>query len=150
MKFAVYITVVITFLIRCNIVSAQSDDLKLSVLEQIANTDYRLSFSAITAKILLGENSAQAYLQLDTLLSREYGDMFWMTGCVGLYFSCKDILQVSYKQRIRECWKNFTPYRGDTDNHFLMYYGSLFLLAKSGTLSMQASGSWEDPPKRSG
>jgi hypothetical protein len=53
-----------------------------------------------------------------------------MYGCAGLYYSCRNTLPDSYKKKIRECWKKFTPYRGDTENHFLMYYGSLFLMAQ--------------------
>lgn len=102
----------------------------IKLLDRIAQTDYHPTFSAVTANLILGENRPRAYAQLDTLLSREYGDMFWMYGCAGLYFSCRDVLPVSYKVKIRQCWKLFTPYRGDTENHFLMYYGSLLLMSE--------------------
>ncbi len=109
---------------------AQSQALKQSTLAVIAHKEYKPTFSAIAAQLRVGINEAQAYHQLDEILAREYGDMFWMYGCAGLYYSCKDILPDSYKEKIRECWKKFTPYRGDTENHFLMYYGSLFLMSQ--------------------
>ncbi|HYM20311.1 MAG TPA: hypothetical protein VEW28_04825 [Candidatus Kapabacteria bacterium] len=125
-----YIIIFTICIILCKTSYAQSDAIKFEVIEKIAQTEYHPTFSAVTAKLLEGINPKLAYGQLDTLLGREYGDMFWMYGCAGLYFSCKNILPVSYKQKIRECWKHFTPYRGDTENHFLMYYGSLFLFSE--------------------
>ncbi len=109
---------------------AQSFQLRQEVLKEIAKKDYRPTFSVLAARLKTGIYQDQALRQLDTLLSREYGDMFWMYGCAGLYFSCKDILPDNYKAKIRECWKKYTPYRGDTENHFLMYYSSLYLLSE--------------------
>jgi hypothetical protein len=109
---------------------SQSADQRETVLLKIAAREYHPTFSAVAAKLLTNVDTAIAYAQLDTLLDKEYGDMFWMTGCAGLYFSCKDKLPEQYQTKIRDCWKHFTPYRGDTDNHFLMYYGSLLLFAE--------------------
>ncbi len=109
---------------------AQSKEQRLRTLKLAAQTHFPPSFSVSTARLLTGIDTAKAYADLDYLLKTGYGDMFWMYGCAGLYFSCKDILPESYKQRIRWCWKHQTSYRGDTDNHFLMYYGSLLLFAE--------------------
>jgi len=110
--------------------TAQSKELKQNVLRRISDTEYRPTFSAIAARLKTGTKKKFALLQLDTLLSKEYGDMFWMYGCTGLYFSTKKNLPAAYKKKIRECWKKFTPYRGDTENHFLMYYSSLYLMSQ--------------------
>jgi hypothetical protein len=111
-------------------VTAQSKSFKHQVLEQIAAQHYNPTFSAIAARLKLGINKDIGLKQLDTLLKKEYGDMFWMYGCTGLYFSTKKILPPAYKKKIKECWKKFTPYRGDTENHFLMYYSSLYLMSQ--------------------
>ncbi len=108
----------------------QSDSLKSVVLHQIVTKASGPNFAVVAAKIRLGVDVDFAYRQLDTLLARPYGDMFWMYGCAGLYLSTQDILRADYKKKIRECWKHFTPYRGDTENHFLMYYGSLLLMSE--------------------
>src|SRR5689334_19597280 len=76
--------------------SAQSPEQRLSVLRHIAETDYHPTLSAIAARLKLGVRTKEALDQLDKLLSREYGDMFWMYGCAGLYFSAKDELPESY------------------------------------------------------
>ncbi len=109
---------------------AQSFTLRQDVLRKIAETDHRPTFSVIAARLQTRIKKNEALAQLDTLLGKEYGDMFWMYGCAGLYFSAKEELPDSYKVKIRECWKRYTPYRGDTENHFLMYYGSLFLFSE--------------------
>ncbi|HZK75865.1 MAG TPA: hypothetical protein VFD13_03065, partial [Candidatus Kapabacteria bacterium] len=111
--------------------SAQSLATKLAVLDRIAAIPVRNDFAIVAAKIHQGVDTAAAYRQLDTLLSRANGDMFWMYGCAGLYYVTQDVLRPSYKARIRYCWKHFTPYRGDTENHFLMYYGSLLLMSQA-------------------
>ncbi|MFI5201023.1 MAG: hypothetical protein ACHQNE_01375 [Candidatus Kapaibacterium sp.] len=110
---------------------AQSPRTKAHVLSQIAAIPIRADFAIVAAKIHQGVDTAAAYRELDTLLSRAYGDMFWMYGCAGLYYVTQDVLRPDYKARIRYCWKHFTPYRGDTENHFLMYYGSLLLMSQA-------------------
>jgi hypothetical protein len=109
----------------------QSPQTKTRVLDHIASIPLRNDFAMVAARIHQHIGVDGAYKQLDTLLSRAYGDMFWMYGCAGLYYATSDVLRPEYKARIRQCWKRCTPYRGDTENHFLMYYGSLFLMAQA-------------------
>ena len=111
-------------------VFAQSPSTKHNILSRIERASYGPTFSVVAGKIRDGYDLDKTYAQLDTLIARPYGDMFWMYGCAGLYFATQDVLRPAYKDRIRECWKHFTPYRGDTENHFLMYYGSLLLMSQ--------------------
>jgi hypothetical protein len=110
---------------------AQSNEAKQNVLGRIARNPSGPNFAVVAAKLRQGIDTATAYKQLDTLLARPYGDMFWMYSCAGLYHATQDVLRPEYKQRVRWCWKHFTPYRGDTENHFLMYYGSLLLMSQA-------------------
>ncbi len=109
----------------------QSPRTKSLVLARVAAIPVRADFAIVAAKIRTGTDTAAAYRELDTLLSRAYGDMFWMYGCTGLFFETQDVLRPQYKARIRCAWKHFTPYRGDTENHFLMYYGMLLLMSQA-------------------
>src|SRR5690606_5730235 len=34
------------------------------------------------------------------------------------------------QQRMRDLWRTYTPYRGDTENHWAMYYASLYLITQ--------------------
>lgn len=109
---------------------SQSASMRKLVLNKIASSQGPPYFATIASQIRTGIHKELGFAKLDTLLTLEKGDMFWMYGCAGLYFSCRTELPDRYKVKIRECWKKFTPYRGDTENHFLMYYGSLYLMSQ--------------------
>ncbi len=111
-------------------VYAQSPATRQDALTKISNLNTGPLFATVAARLKTGIRSADAQRQLDSLLSSENGDMFWMYGCAGLYHACKTELTPDQKQRVRTGWKIFTPYRGDTENHFLMYYGSFLLMAQ--------------------
>jgi hypothetical protein len=58
------------------------------------------------------------------------GDMFWMFPVIGTYLNGKDLMSPEVKAAVRNVWKTYAPYRGDTENHWAMYYSSLFLAAE--------------------
>jgi len=58
------------------------------------------------------------------------GDMFWMFPCMAAYLHGKDKMSPSTKAVVRNAWKTYAPYRGDTENHWAMYYSTLFLAAE--------------------
>jgi hypothetical protein len=39
-------------------------------------------------------------------------------------------LSASARDALHRAWKTYMPYRGDTENHFLLYYTSLYLMAQ--------------------
>lgn len=125
-----YLLGFIAFLGASGSASAQTHATRIDVLSRLAESEHRLNFAATAARLRLNIDTERAYRDIDTLLAREYGDMFWMYGMTGLYYSCRDILPDAVRTRFREAWKNRTPYRGDTENHFLMYYASLFLMVQ--------------------
>lgn len=61
------------------------------------------------------------------LLKVPRGDMFWMFPVIGAYLHGKDRMSEETRAAVRYAWKTYTPYRGDTENHWCMYYASLFL-----------------------
>jgi hypothetical protein len=88
------------------------------------------SFQSVGARLRLGIDTALAWRQLDTLLASPTGDIFWTYPCAMFYFSSRDLLSEYWRRRFRQAWKRYTPYRGDTENHFLMYYASLLLFSQ--------------------
>lgn len=58
------------------------------------------------------------------------GDMFWMISVMGTYLHGKDKMSAAAKDAVRQAFKTYRPYRGDTENHWCMYYSSLFLAAE--------------------
>jgi hypothetical protein len=64
------------------------------------------------------------------LLQKPSGDMFWMVPAIGAYLHGEDKMSRHVKTAMRHAWKTYAPYRGDTENHWCMYYASLFLAAE--------------------
>jgi len=50
---------------------------------------------------------------------------------MGCYLNLQDILPDSTKKKFRDAWRTYTFYRGDTENHFLMYYSGLYLASQT-------------------
>ena len=82
------------------------------------------------ARYAEGVNIAQADSMVEVLLQHPRGDMFWMFPVIGTYLHGKDKMSEHTRQVVRNAWKTYTPYRGDTENHWCMYYSSLFLAAE--------------------
>ena len=75
-------------------------------------------------------NIKRADSMLTVLLKEPRGDMFWMFPVMGMYLHAKDNMSPASRAAVRNAWKTYAPYRGDTENHWCMYYGSLFLAAE--------------------
>ncbi len=58
------------------------------------------------------------------------GDMFWMFPTVAATYLDQGQLTAEARAAIRRAWKTYMPYRGDTENHWVMYYSSLYLMAQ--------------------
>lgn len=71
-----------------------------------------------------------ALARLDTLMQDPSGDMFWMYPMTLVNFVGRDVLPKAYRERLRDLWRTYTPYRGDTENHWAMYYASLYLMTQ--------------------
>jgi len=100
-----------------------------AALRQVAATGAR-NFPSIAARLRLGIDTDLAWRQLDSLMSDPTGDIFWMYPATAFYFHSRDLLDDGWRQRFRRAWKIYTPYRGDTENHFLMYYSSILLFCQ--------------------
>ena len=62
---------------------------------------------------------------------RQSGDMFWMFPMVALMEAGRDGMTAANRARLRDLWRTYFPYRGDTENHWLIYYASLCLAAEA-------------------
>ncbi len=72
------------------------------------------------------------------LLKNPSGDMFWMIAVMDMYLHGKNVMSPEVRKAVQEDWKTYTPYRGDTENHWVQYYTSLLLAAEQ----------WPDLPGR--
>ncbi len=100
-----------------------------AALRKVATNPVRF-FQCVAARLRTNTDTAFAWRQLDTLLAQPSGDMFWTYPATAFYFYCRDILNDQWRGRFRTTLARFTPYRGDTENHFLMHYTFLLLFSQ--------------------
>ncbi|HXB68156.1 MAG TPA: hypothetical protein VNY05_07925 [Candidatus Acidoferrales bacterium] len=90
-----------------------------------------LGYANIAAKLRLHEDAAQCSRRLEELLAAgPSGDMFWMFPVTAIAYLDRGQLTASARQALRRSWKTYMPYRGDTENHWLLYYTCLYLMAQ--------------------
>ncbi len=58
------------------------------------------------------------------------GDMFWMFPTIGAIKHGAGRMGPEARAAARAVWKTYYPYRGDTENHWCLYYSSLLLAAE--------------------
>lgn len=101
------------------------------VAEVIAhNARGNTGFQHIAAKLHRREDSAWASQKLIELLKEPTGDMFWMFPVTAIAYLDRGQLSAEARTALRQAWKTYMPYRGDTENHWLLYYTSLYLMAQ--------------------
>jgi hypothetical protein len=115
-----------------------------------------LGYPNIAAKLALREDAAQCSRRLEELLQEPSGDMFWMYPVTAIAYLDRGQLTESARQALYRSFKTYMPYRGDTENHWLMYYTSLYLISqmwpertgdewytgKSSAENMREAGDW--------
>lgn len=85
----------------------------------------------IAAKLARREDAAAVSDRVLALMAgRQSGDMFWMFPWTAISFLGRDQLTPEAQAAIRAAWRTYFPLRGDTENHWVMYYTSLFLMAE--------------------
>lgn len=85
------------------------------------------SLWTIAANISEGKNIEWARTRLRTVNNPPTGGMFWMHPMVLAMYTGKDIWNEKDWDFIKELWRTYYPYRGDTENHWVMYYASIYL-----------------------
>jgi len=90
-----------------------------------------LGYANIAAKLWLREDAAVCSRRLEELLAAgPTGDMFWMYPMAAIAYLDRGQLTDSARHALRESFRTYMPYRGDTENHWVMYYTSLYLMAQ--------------------
>ncbi len=59
------------------------------------------------------------------------GSMFWMFPMATVMLAGHEGLDAASWARIQELWRSYWPSRGDTENHWALYYSSLYLAAQT-------------------
>lgn len=84
----------------------------------------------ILAALVAKEHLEWASNRLIEELKEPRGDMFWMISVTSIAYHGRGKLSGEANQALREVWKNYMPQRGDTENHWVMYYATLYLMAQ--------------------
>jgi hypothetical protein len=89
-----------------------------------------LGLAEIAAKLARREDAAACSARLIELMQAPAGDMFWMFPVTCISYLGRDQLTPEAKAAVREAWRTYFPLRGDTENHWVMYYSTLYLMAQ--------------------
>ena len=88
-------------------------------------------FQAACAKLAAGIDERRAIDCIEAKLKAPSGDMFFIYPLIGTYLHLQDRLPDELKHHMQALFSIYTPYRGDTENHWLMYYTALYLAAQT-------------------
>jgi hypothetical protein len=101
------------------------------LLSYYASTTIRPSFQGACAKLATGIDVKTGLDFIHNKLLHPTGDMFYIYPLIGTYLYFHNQLPEDIQNRMREMFRIYTPYRGDTENHWLMYYTAMLLAAQT-------------------
>jgi hypothetical protein len=88
-------------------------------------------YATIAAKLKLGEDPEWCSRRLVELLQPPLtGDMFWQFPVTAIAYLDRGQLRPEARRALRDAWRTYMPFRGDTENHWLLYYTSMYLMAQ--------------------
>jgi len=120
------------FLVSCTTPEENSFEARRARLLQVASSEQDTSFFSAAARIALGRERGTAFGMLDSLSrDRVMGGMFYAYTLIGTYLHFREELPDSLHEKIRSAYRVRTMYRGDTENHWVMYYTGLYLAAQT-------------------
>ena len=90
----------------------------------------RENYSAVAARYAMNKDIEWADKTFIKLLQTPKGAMFWMFPVVNCYMHGKGKMSVEVEKAVRHAWKTYAPSRGDTENHWAMWYACLFIMAE--------------------
>lgn len=124
-------------LASCSVASAQTRETYLQEYQQRArfvagayDTSTAVSYAVVAARYAANRDIPLADSLFREALREPRGDMFWMFPVIGAYLHGKDKMSPATRAVVRNAWKTYAPYRGDTENHWAMYHASLYLAAE--------------------
>lgn len=84
-------------------------------------------FYQIAVNLAAGKHIDWARHRLREVNNPPSGAMFWMIPMVLTMYAGQEHFNEEDWAFIRNLWRTYFPFRGDTENHWLMYYTSLYL-----------------------
>ncbi|MCS6954405.1 MAG: hypothetical protein RMK57_08160 [Bryobacterales bacterium] len=117
------------------IASAAAPPFEVRVRELIHSYAYPkgndFGYATIAARLKLGEDPAWCSRRLIELLRGPLsGDMFWQFQVTAIAYLDQGRLSEPARRALREAWRTYMPFRGDTENHWVLYYTMMYLMAQ--------------------
>lgn len=103
---------------------------RAAYLLSVYDTSQAGGYYAIATRYAHTKDIKRADSMFMAALKEPRGDMFWMFPVIGAYMHGKGKMSPETQAAVRNAWKTYAPYRGDTENHWAMYYASLFIAAE--------------------
>lgn len=88
------------------------------------------NIAEVIARLLRREDLDGCSRRVIELMGKPSSGPFWMFPTVCLAYTGRDLLSPEARASIREAWRTTRQLRGDTENHFVMYYVSLYLMSE--------------------
>lgn len=127
-------TVAVFLFLSHPVLKADDFTSRSAAILQAAAQEPKADFFTLTAAIKLGRNE---FSRMDSLLRDErISGSFLSYSAVSCFLHLQPVLPDSLQRKFRELYRMRTIYRGDTENHWLMYYTGIFL----------AGQTWPDEP----
>jgi len=89
-----------------------------------------LNLAMIAARIVRGQDLRGCSQRVIEMMREPGTGPFWMFPSVCIAYLGRDRLSSEALASIRTAWRTTRQLRGDTENHFVMYYISLYLMAE--------------------
>ena len=89
-----------------------------------------LNLAMIAARIVRGQDLPGCSQRVIEMMREPGTGPFWMFPSVCIAYLGRDRLSPEALASIRTAWRTTRQLRGDTENHFVMYYISLYLMAE--------------------
>jgi hypothetical protein len=90
----------------------------------------KMDNSAISMLLTRGEKIEACNRRVIELMENPGTGPFWMFPITMVAYTGRDKLSAEAQQSIRDAWRTTRQLRGDTENHWVMYHASMYLMAQ--------------------
>jgi len=94
------------------------------------NISETMGMSSIADRLVRGEDIELCNRRVMELMKDPGTGPFWMFPTTIVAFTGREHLSGEARQSIRDAWRTTRQLRGDTENHWVMYYVSLYLMSE--------------------
>lgn len=89
-----------------------------------------MDMASISILLTLGRDIEACNERVLQMMAEPGTGPFWMFPAVCVAFTGRELLSPEARASIREAWRTTRQLRGDTENHWVMYYASLYLMSE--------------------